>query len=545
MLLRRSPQNTKGQTLMIALSMLVIMSIAATSLIFVSVNERKQALRYRLQTEAFYLAEGGIENAISAFTAAIADYSIARDIPMYNVTTTYTTFGNVTVNATITRLENAERSIAEGTTNILVRNYDVNATARHPADITVVAVHHQIIARRLIPTFQHLVFYQNDLEILPGANMNLNGRIHSNRDIYIDADGSATVLTVNSSYFHSAGDIFNQRKDSGAELPGEVTFRVNATAPSQYANMTNLDCDNTNWTTDAVARWNGTVQSAVHGVTELAVPSVASIQPTGYYADNADVVIVNDQVRKGGSALTPGVHYPAAAITNNTSLYNNREGKYIKTTNINIKLLAGGTIGNTTYPNILPSNGLLYATRDDAGTSYEPAIRLINASQISCSTGLTVASNDPVYIQGNFNTVDETPASVISDSLNVLSNNWNDSRSTSTQINATTRAATNTTVNCAFISGILPTTPGTYAGGLENYPRLHEYWTGTQLNIKGSFVALWNSSIGTGAWVYGAPQYTAPIRNWYYNANFSNTSALPPFTPCAVEAQRIAWWKEQ
>jgi hypothetical protein len=94
------------------------------------------------------------------------------------------------------------------------------------------------------------------------------------------------------------------------------------------------------------------------------------------------------------------------------------------------------------------------------------------------------------------------------------------------------------------VAGVKTTTAGQYNGGLENYPRLHENWSGTNLNIKGSFVELWNSSVATGNWAYGGSQYTAPNRNWSYNAAYNNPSNLPPFTPYAVEAQRVAWWTE-
>ena len=90
---------------------------------------------------------------------------------------------------------------------------------------------------------------------------------------------------------------------------------------------------------------------------------------------------------------------------------------------------------------------------------------------------------------------------------------------------------------------MLRVTPGQYNGGLENYPRLHEKWTGVTLSIKGSFVSLWNSQIATGNWVYGNPQYTAPNRLWDYDTDFSSGN-LPPFTPWAVLINRGAWWKE-
>ena len=62
--------------------------------------------------------------------------------------------------------------------------------------------------------------------------------------------------------------------------------------------------------------------------------------------------------------------------------------------------------------------------------------------------------------------------------------------------------------------------------------------------IAGSFVALWNSQIATGNWVYGNPQYTAPRRVWAYESSFASGSNLPPFTPWVVQMDRGAWWEE-
>jgi len=452
-------------------------------------------------------------------------------------------FYNASVTATITRLDANERTVIENQTNILVRDYEITCTVTHPENNNIQVTVHQIIARRLIPTFQHFVFYNDDLEVLPGRNMTMSGRIHCNQNIYLDAEGGAT-LTIDSLHLYSTGNIYNQRKDSGQELGGEVSIRVTKAGAPKYENMNNLDSDSATWTTDAIDRWKGTVKSAVHGVTQLTAPSVGSIQPNDYYASNANVIITNNQVVKGGAALVEGVDCPMGTITSTTTLYNNREGIDIKTTNIDLKKLAGyapGDVeGSPSFRNNLPSNGLLYATRNDA-TTTEPGIRLVNGGTLYTSGGLTIVSNDPVYVQGDYNTNNERPASIICDSLNILSNNWNDVNSTG---GLSARTATTTTINCAVIAGVDTTTGGHYNGGLENYPRLHESWSGIQLNIKGSFVELWNSHIATGAWQYGAPQYTAPTRNWTYNTNFNNINSLPPFTPWAVEAQRVAWWKE-
>ena len=70
---------------------------------------------------------------------------------------------------------------------------------------------------------------------------------------------------------------------------------------------------------------------------------------------------------------------------------------------------------------------------------------------------------------------------------------------------------------------------GSYNGGLENYPRLHEDWGGVTLTYRGSFVSLASPIRVDGP--KGAQSYGAPIRDWGFETRFSNFAELPPFTP--------------
>jgi len=545
--------NKKGQALIVTYIIIGCLLVISSALLYKAVTERNLLLRNQQMTEVFYLAEGAIENSISVFTSAIANYQVAPDVENMDLTTTYTTFYNTAVNSTITRLENTERNLTEGDTNIRVRNYEITATAIHPLNNNIRITLHQIIARRLIPTFQHAVFYNGDLEILPGKAMTLTGRIHANQSIYIDADSNAN-LKIDSFYLRSAGDIYNHRKDDGSNLTGTVSIRVTKNGSAKYENMdsgttTIMDSDVPGWTDGALDLWGGTVQSSAQGITKLAAPAVGSIQPGGYYSNNASVVITNKTIVKNGTTLKEGKDYPTGTITETTSFYNNRDGKTVRMSVVDLSKLSGivpaGEPRCNTCTNNLPSNGLLYVTRNNAGQTEEPGIKLINGETLNTPSGingLTVVSNDPVYVKGNYNSSSSKSAAVICDAINLLSGDWVDSTSTS---GLGARKAEDTTINAAFIAGIDTTQAGKYNGGLENYPRLHEDWGNANLNITGSFVALWESAISKGKWKYGEPQYAAPKnRNWTYNTNFNNVANLPPFTPWAVEARRIAWWAD-
>ncbi len=91
--------------------------------------------------------------------------------------------------------------------------------------------------------------------------------------------------------------------------------------------------------------------------------------------------------------------------------------------------------------------------------------------------------------------------------------------------------ATETTINTVFVSGLTPTREGESYGGLHNFPRFNENWSGTNLIISGSFVQLNFSTYDTASYDHEdtfesdptpgngevIPYYGAPNRRWGYD----------------------------
>jgi hypothetical protein len=135
---------------------------------------------------------------------------------------------------------------------------------------------------------------------------------------------------------------------------------------------------------------------------------------------------------------------------------------------------------------------------------------------------------------GDYNTNNWQPASILSDSLNILSAlrinpDIQLNKGSSTGNGPTPQ---DTTVNTAFLSGTDITnstlTPG-YNGGLENYPRFHENWGGRTLTYRGSFVSTGLPERVTGRWANQV--YNAPNRDWGYELRFNQIKNLPPLSP--------------
>jgi hypothetical protein len=149
----------------------------------------------------------------------------------------------------------------------------------------------------------------------------------------------------------------------------------------------------------------------------------------------------------------------------------------------------------------------------------------------------------PIYVKGDYNvttdgshfsrslgdTVHTVPASLLGDAITILSANWSDDYNSGTSLSS--RNPISTCLNAATLEGIVPSDGSHYSGGVENFLRLLENWSGsTTLTYNGSIVVMFPSQFATEPWgksnVYGVP-----TRRWGFDTNFSDQDHLPPLTP--------------
>lgn len=207
---------------------------------------------------------------------------------------------------------------------------------------------------------------------------------------------------------------------------------------------------------------------------------------------------------------------------------------------------------------------------------YRRGIRLINGTTLpgildmvtpANTRGFTVASENGVYVKGNYNATHVTsvpstgntpfdnyrpvntavhiPASVVADGVTILSNNWRDSESFVSPYNKETspgyRQASETTIRFAMISGdtiaTRETTPNQGGispklnGGVHNFKRFLEKWSGDYLSYSGSLINLYNSRNAVGSFKCCNTVYDPPYRNWVFDSTFLDPTRLPPGTP--------------
>ncbi|HEX3624603.1 MAG TPA: hypothetical protein VH280_04165 [Verrucomicrobiae bacterium] len=185
-----------------------------------------------------------------------------------------------------------------------------------------------------------------------------------------------------------------------------------------------------------------------------------------------------------------------------------------------------------------------------------PAVRIINGSQLFGSYGLSIATPQPLYVQGDFNVTDGSghsdagtkstahsyPASFLADAITILSSSWKDSTTTKDP-----NSSSQTTIHAACLEGIVesdqniknPSDDSNYSGGVENFLRLLESW-GT-LYYNGSIVVMFPSEYATNRWRQTGNYYDAPTRNWSFDTNFTVRAKLPPFTPDMKTTVRGTW----
>ena len=545
--MKRAGKNEGGYALIMALIMMVVVAGYLLTLHTVAASGMRSSEFSARKVVANYLAEGGVEAAQKDMQHALANYWPVSEEASY-------TIAGSTVYVTVEPVGSQRIEEDDAGVRTIIQPYLITSTVTY--DGTVSSVERMVDAG-LTPIFQFAVFYNSDLEILPGPNFTLTGRVHTNGDLYL---GSHNTLTVDSEYLRAVGGLYLRRKNDGTLMNGTVTTRVKGgadfyafeqrgdLAAQGIPSVSGFDSDFhgydangdgdfndpgelAGWANRSQELWAGTVKTGEHGLNEVVAPSIQTIKPwvetegggteKGYYHANAGLVIRGTQAFMGGTEVTSCL--PEDTITE-TTMYDGRENKYITVTEIDVEKLNASAL--------FPNNGLVYAYREDATADEPNGVRLKNASELA--GGLTVVSPNPVYLWGDYNNVNKKPAAVITDALNILSNAWDNSKGP-----GSLPSAGETTINAAFITGNQDTEWGTYNGGLENLPRFHESWNGVPCNIRGSFVNIYVSEIGEGEWYYGGDNYTAPIRNWDYDLDFNNFNNLPPYTPYVVVITRV------
>jgi hypothetical protein len=220
----------------------------------------------------------------------------------------------------------------------------------------------------------------------------------------------------------------------------------------------------------------------------------------------------------------------------------------------------------------------------DPQNYFRRAVRLFNgeslqvtgaANKLSATKGITVSSENMLYLWGSYNTTGingqpangatlndctlpscyqgaQVPASLVVDALFPLSKTffdaemamWPDSLDRRLADRGLPGITAETSVRAGLIAGnnlsALAGSPdaGNSAsgesrlnGGMHNFPRFLENWNAQRWNFVGSLIPLYHSTQAMGPYNADSSIYSPPTRNWAFDVTFQDPTRLPPGTP--------------
>ncbi|HZR77898.1 MAG TPA: hypothetical protein VFA58_01745, partial [Chthoniobacterales bacterium] len=388
---------------------------------------------------------------------------------------------------------------------------DVSVPAIGTNSGTVTAKVRRVFEKKFDMPWRYAMFFVDDLEFQPTSSLTITGPIQTNASLYIGTSNFTSTTTVG-----YGGDYVN------GYSPNDSTHSGSASAPNFATNMppaqmspylpfgwsVDLNASDTNPNNDSYHDIIETPNSSYSdGLSNVRMYNQADYKVMIDSSNNITITDYNGNSIVGNGNTKNAYNAIVGAITTNQAIQDNREGTYVRlatvdvgaiTTAVNNGTLTVSNNGNTglvLYIKDTTTNGTSISSKiGGTGTTVnttERAIRLKNGAVLP-SSGLTIASENPVYIQGDYNTGTGTVPSnngtftdpdasgytrknsaVYGDAINILSNAWVDTNST---LSIPNRIATNTTVNTALVTGEVASGNGKYSGGGEGFVRFLEDW---------------------------------------------------------------------
>ncbi len=262
----------------------------------------------------------------------------------------------------------------------------------------------------------------------------------------------------------------------------------------------------------------------------------------------------------------PGVVLGALA-NGQLGIFNNLKTSGAIANPVNCTTTPAYSTGDNIWPFLLAANAA--TARENPPLFFRRAVKIVNASDLSAvgtcpsgvSCGLTVAVENPVYLQGDYNANSkgnnwsdpEIATSVAGDAVTLLSDQWSDINSYNDPYDTTggskdTRNGNTTWYRLAIIGGItvpFPNPAGTgqdYGtdGGVHNFLRYIESWSGT-LQYQGSIIELFTSRQANSTFKCCNTVYAPPTRGYVFDLNFLDPTLLPPRTPLFRDVNTTGW----
>lgn len=393
--------------------------------------------------------------------------------------------------------------------------------------------------------------------------------------VELDAGNLWLWLKHAAPYGSGSGNLVSQTSPTGDFENGWILYfsdhrgmqgDPNPTATSLYNNMTGMSG----------------LEDTINASSQYGVPDNTK-EPARYYTFSPEDVNADTYLDTWGAKYL-GAGF-GLALGNGTM----SQSYYINGTTTGI-----GNCATTAAWNMVtgPRHGLRLVDggMNSSGTSYLP---IPNAGQTS-GNGFTVASEEPVYVYGDYNsgsadpfftsgganlTTPHSAAAIIADAVTLLSNppsstttptsnvGWTDSQSFALPYCATRntsppsgfaacasgRYGNNSYYRVAIAAGkSIPFHQPSWAGqdfgtdgGMHNFLRYLEDRSANgnsgTVNYAGSLISMYYSQYATGIFKCCNAVYGAPVRNYFFDTLFLNPDNLPPGTPMFQDVVNLSY----
>jgi Tfp pilus assembly protein PilX len=317
---RPTPQG--GYTLVVTIAMLLILSVLLVTYAVTSKVDNASSMSSAKSNTGFYTAEAGLnlrakqirnkfegynrpegtspdnwsacldpdssndgtedfacQTESQAFSTANTKDAFANQIGAQNATTFVTEDASNPVSIVIPRTE------TYGGLSAQEYRYSVVSVARDTQSKPTGILKMQLKSR-LVPLFQFAAFYEQDMDITIPPTMTINGRVHSNNDLYLNAADGATLDITGE--VTAAGSLYRGLKYAN-RCSGTVSIY-------DSSSLRALGCDGSrrsSFATDDLTSWKDQVRV---GLAPLTIPEPDSFdaEPGKLYWDNADLRIALD-----------------------------------------------------------------------------------------------------------------------------------------------------------------------------------------------------------------------------------------------------------
>lgn len=462
---RRRLRDSRGSALLVVLILAFVMAGALAAVLTYMNRASQLEKRSNLRLEATYAAEYAMEKAYEELRTQIAQLNrpgIAQTTAVTNLTTapvdlfgtdlgyTWKTYLTVPTEKGVVVGEHTNATAAQGTYRYLtaVEFERVVPTMAEP----IRANFQREWVYTFRPLFQFAIFYDANMELFPGANFVVGGRVHSNGTIYT---GTTASITFAQAVTYVNGMSNNYHPDdprSQGALNGPVTYSQGSRAsvrenPPGSMTMDTADANHNNdgarelieipnsWQTDPSSGERLYNQAGLKVLVNTTGATVSSPSAISVPA-NSRVLMTQD-----GTIIPPAD--PLGAYINgmfgSATVRDYRENASVTTTTVDVSRVtsrynAGGLpkkIPSTTkWPNnasvpatlrdkAIPAelqgkdlwNGIVYVTDITDSASHPVGIKIVNGASLpdgskasSPSAGLTIVSENAAYIVGDYNT---------------------------------------------------------------------------------------------------------------------------------------------